>query len=300
MSHISKRLTALGALLVSAVLVLSLFGLSACGGSSTSSNGSGGATPSATSSQASKYTILSQPLKDEHYGVGFKLGDTDLRDAVEVTLVAMYKDGTVAKIAKPYAKQGIDMDKWTLKDTTDVMPADKGGITTLTVGFDDTFAPYGYQDTKGNYVGFDLDLAREVCKRMDWQFVAKPIDWSAKDLQLNSGNINCIWNGFTIEGRENAYTWTDPYMDNKQVIVVKSDSGITDFAGLVGKHIVTQATSAALTDLQENTTINTGGTVIDQVPDYNTAFMDLEQGSDDAIAIDYPQAIFQISNRSGN
>ena len=90
------------------------------------------------------------------------------------------------------------------------------------VGFDAAFPPYGYQDENGEYVGFDLDLAAEVCKRNDWELVKQPIDWNAKDMELNSGTISCIWNGFTMQGREDKYTWSEAYVDNSQVIVVKN------------------------------------------------------------------------------
>ena len=86
---------------------------------------------------------------------------------------------------------------------------------TLVVGFDAEFPPYGYKDDNGSYTGFDLDLAKEVCKRNNWTFKAQPIDWDAKDAELESGSIDCIWNGFTINGRENDYTWSDAYIDNK-------------------------------------------------------------------------------------
>ena len=83
--------------------------------------------------------------------------------------------------------------------------------TTFTVGFDAEFPPYGYMDDNGEYVGFDLSLAEEVCKRKGWELVKRPIDWDSKDMELSSGTIDCIWNGFTINGREDAYTWTVPY-----------------------------------------------------------------------------------------
>lgn len=95
--------------------------------------------------------------------------------------------------------------------------------TTFTVGFDASFPPYGYTDDNGEYVGFDLDLAAEVCKRNGWELIKKPIDWDSKDMELNSGTIDCIWNGFTINGREKDYEWTKPYVDNSQVIVVGAD-----------------------------------------------------------------------------
>ena len=82
----------------------------------------------------------------------------------------------------------------------------KGSDKTFTVGFDAEFPPYGYRDDSGEYVGFDLDLAAEVCKRQGWELVKQPIDWDAKDMELSNGSIDCIWNGFTMNGREDAYT----------------------------------------------------------------------------------------------
>ena len=117
---------------------------------------------------------------------------------------------------------------------------------TLIVGFDASFPPYGYKDDSGEYVGFDLDLAQEVCDRNAWKLVKQPIDWDSKDAELNSETIDCIWNGFTMNGREDDYTWSDPYIDNKQVVVVRSDSGIDDFSGLKGKHVEVQTDSSAL------------------------------------------------------
>ena len=77
---------------------------------------------------------------------------------------------------------------------------------TLTVGFDAQYPPFGYKDDNGEYVGFDLDLAQEVCDNLGWELVKKPINWDSKDMELNSGSIDCIWNGFTINGREDDYT----------------------------------------------------------------------------------------------
>ena len=99
---------------------------------------------------------------------------------------------------------------------------DNGNTNTkkFVVGFDAEYPPYGYLSEDGkSYEGFDLDLAREFCKRAGYEFVAQPIDWDSKDLELNSGNIDCIWNGFTVTGRENDYTWTFPYVDNSIVLI---------------------------------------------------------------------------------
>ena len=109
-----------------------------------------------------------------------------------------------------------------------------GNGKTFTVGFDASFPPYGYQEN-GEYVGFDLDLAQEVCDRNGWELVKTPIDWDAKNIELNGGSIDCIWNGFTMNGKEDAYTWTEPYIDNSQVFVVASASGVQNKEELAGK-----------------------------------------------------------------
>ena len=117
--------------------------------------------------------------------------------------------------------------------------------TKLIVGFDQSYPPYGFVGDDGNYTGFDLDLATEVANRNGWDIQLEAIDWDAKDTLLNSGAINCIWNGFTMEGREDDYTFTDPYMLNAQVVVVKSSSGIKSLDDLAGKNVITQTDSAA-------------------------------------------------------
>ena len=169
---------------------------------------------------------------------------------------------------------------------------------TLIVGFDASFPPYGYKDDDGEYVGFDLELAQEVCDRNDWKLVKQPIDWDAKDMEIDSGTIDCIWNGFTMNGREDEYTWSDPYIDNKQVIVVATDSGINSFDDLSGKLVETQADSSALAALQgdQKELAGTFGSLT-EIAEYKTAFMDLESGACDAIAMDIGVAYYQINSR---
>ncbi len=165
-----------------------------------------------------------------------------------------------------------------------------GNGKTFTVGFDASFPPYGYQEN-GEYVGFDLDLAQEVCDRNGWELVKTPIDWDAKNIELNGGSIDCIWNGFTMNGREEDYTWTPAYINNTQVFAVNKNSGITKAADLAGKNVLVQADSSALAALQdeENTDIkalaDSFGSLT-QVPDYESALMELEAGSADAVAMD--------------
>lgn len=169
---------------------------------------------------------------------------------------------------------------------------------TFTVGFDAEFPPYGYMDDNGEYVGFDLDLAEEVCKRNGWELVKRPIDWNSKDMELTSGNIDCIWNGFTMNGREDDYTWSDPYIDNSQVFVVAKDSGIATMADLAGKAVGVQADSSALSALNEETNSELKGSFasLTEYADYNTAFMDLEAGALDAVAMDIGVANYQMAS----
>ena len=134
-------------------------------------------------------------------------------------------------------------------DSSDASGAATNGK--FVVGFDAEFPPMGFKDDQGNYVGFDLDLAKEAAKRMGKEFVAQPIAWDSKDQELASGNIDCIWNGFTISGREDQYTWTKAYMENDQVVVVKNGSDIKAIADLAGKKVVVQKDSSGLAAVEE-------------------------------------------------
>ncbi len=180
----------------------------------------------------------------------------------------------------------------------DAAEAETADGTTFTVGFDAEFPPYGYMDENGEYTGFDLELAQEVCDRNGWTLVKQPIDWDAKDMELSSGSIDCIWNGFTMNGREDQYTFSVPYVDNSQVFVVKADSGITSPADLAGKNVGVQKDSSALAAL-EGDAADLAATFagLNQYADYNTGFLDLEAGAIDAIAVDIGVADYQLESR---
>ena len=170
---------------------------------------------------------------------------------------------------------------------------------TLIVGFDAEYPPYGYMDENGEYTGFDLELAQAVCDLEGWELEKKPINWDSKDMELNSGSIDCIWNGFTINGREDDYTWSDPYLNNEQVMVVAADSGIEQLDDLAGKNVVVQAPSAAQDALNsdDNKDLTASFASLTENPDYNTAFMNLDSGAADAIAVDIGVAKYQLSQR---
>lgn len=195
---------------------------------------------------------------------------------------------------KTEAKTDVDSESTESESTSDQK--------TFTVGFDAEFPPYGYRDESGEYVGFDLDLAAEVCDRQGWELVKQPIDWDSKDMELSTGAIDCIWNGFTMNSREDDYTWSDPYIDNSQVFVVAADSGIENKSDLAGKVVAVQKDSSALAALndeenKDNIALRDSFSQLIEYADYNTAFMDLEQGAVEAVAIDIGVAQYQIDKR---
>lgn len=171
-----------------------------------------------------------------------------------------------------------------------------GEISTLIVGFDNSYPPYGYIGDDGAYTGFDLDLAAKVAEDNGWQIELMPIDWDAKDALLSQGTVNCIWNGFTMEGREDSYTFSEPYMLNEQVIVTRADSGISNLEDLAGKVVITQIDSAALDVLEgDQKALADTFAKLDTISDYNNAFMQLQAGNVDAVACDLSIAAYQMA-----
>ncbi|NLM72461.1 MAG: amino acid ABC transporter substrate-binding protein [Clostridiaceae bacterium] len=174
--------------------------------------------------------------------------------------------------------------------------ASKDAKATLTVGFDKNFPPMGFVGDNGEFTGFDLDLAAEVAKRLDMELVLQPIAWDSKDMELSSKNVDCIWNGFTINGREESYTWTEPYMENYQVFVVRANSDIKTLKDLAGKTVIVQADSSAEAALKDAPELMNSFKELLKTGDYNTALMDLETGAVDAVAMDEIVARFHIED----
>jgi polar amino acid transport system substrate-binding protein len=178
-------------------------------------------------------------------------------------------------------------------------PEPKG---TLKLGFDSGFPPYGYLDAESNeYAGFDIELAKAVCADLGYVLELVPIDWNAKDAELASGTINCIWNGFTINAeRLEKYSWTPAYADNSIVVLVKGSS-ITDLAGLAGKSVVVQAGSSGEDALKEKTDLvaSFNGGAYSTITDYVSAFTEPETGAVDAIVVDKGVAESLIKGKSG-
>ena len=191
-------------------------------------------------------------------------------------------------------------DAATTEAAGDTAAAAEGTVKTpsgkFTVGFDQEFPPMGFVGDDGQFTGFDLDLAKEVASRLGLEFVPQPINWDAKDMELDSGNIDCIWNGFTMQGREDDYTWVGPYMANNQVFVVTADSDIASKADLAGKAVEVQKDSSGLAALQGKAELSASFGSMTEVADYNTALMDLESGACDAVCMDSIVAGYQIKS----
>lgn len=176
--------------------------------------------------------------------------------------------------------------------------AASGDTTVFKMGFDAEYPPYTYMESDGTYTGFDIEMAKAVCEINGWEIEFVPVDWDAKDMELKSGAIDCIWSGFTMTGKEDKFAWTVPYVDNSQVILTKGDSGIKTLADLEGKKVGVQVATSAL-DLLKGEKADLAATFGELVEfnSYNTAFMELEAGSVDAVAIDIGVAKYQVASR---
>ena len=150
------------------------------------------------SKKEASYKMLDEKVSTEQYAIGFKKGNTELRDAVQAALFQLYKDGKVEEIAKKYSDYNLDamlcLDKQT-ETTFDAAQASDEfkARTTFTVGFDAEYPPYGYMGADGEYTGFDLDLAQAVCDIYNWELVKTPIDWDTKDVILSAGQICLLY-----------------------------------------------------------------------------------------------------------
>lgn len=215
--------------------------------------------------------------------------------AASLTACGSKPEETTAAAAEAATEAATTAEETTAASEAETKAEAAGG--TFTVGFDQDFPPMGFVGDNGEYTGFDLELAKEVANRLGLEFVPQPIAWDSKDMELNSGTIDCIWNGFTINGREDAYTWSEPYMDNSQVFVVSAESGIKTLADLAGKVVEVQADSSAEAALKDNQELAGSFGTLQTTPDYNTAFMDLEMGAVDAIAMDVIVAGYQLEQR---
>ena len=163
------------------------------------------------------------------------------------------------------------------------------------LGLDDSFPPMGFRDENNEIVGFDIDTAREVASRIGVELVTQPIDWNAKEMELATGNIDCIWNGFTVTPeREEVMIFSEPYLRNAQVIVVRSDSDFNTLADFNGATIGVQAGSSAQEAIDDTEGFKESLGEVIEFKENLTALMDLEAGGVDGVVMDLVVANYSI------
>lgn len=175
---------------------------------------------------------------------------------------------------------------------------EKNSDSTLIVGYNPENAPFYYKDENGTLAGFEYELAKEVCARNNWTLKNQEIiDWQSIETEVDSSEIDCIWGAFTTDGREDRFATTEPYYENRDVAVVKSDSKITTLKDLKDKTVEIQKGSSGIANINNNTTLKDSLKSLVEVEDNNLAFMDLESGICDAVVTDIEIANYHINGK---
>ena len=159
----------------------------------------------------------------------------------------------------------------------------------IVVGLDDSFPPMGFKDEKNEIVGFDIDLAKEVAKRLGREVEFKAIDWNSKEAELKSGRVDILWNGLDItDKRKENMLFSEPYMDNRQSVFVAKNGkvAVAGEADLAGKTIGTQSGGTTEEYFENKPELKASMKEVKYYPDYINAFMDLENGRLDAVVGD--------------
>ena len=295
------------ALMLTAVLAVSA--LAGCGGGSSAPQDTGAAEETAEAEETEEaeepaedagvtYQFLDETLGVESYAIGFRLGDEELAQTVSGAVQALVLNGTYDAIGEKYPdiKDYLCLSADGIDEAS--LPAEGSGDSSFTFkhGFDLDYPPYSYLQDDGSVGGFDVELAQAVCEYMGWGYEAVPFNWDAKDMELNAGSCDCIWSGFTKEGREDAYTWGITYSNNTQGILVASDSGIQSLDDLAGKIVGVQTATSAY-DMLEDSQADLAATFAELkvYETYTIAYNDLKAGAIDAIAIDMTAGSFLIA-----
>ena len=169
----------------------------------------------------------------------------------------------------------------------------------ITVGFDNTFVPMGFEEKNGNYAGFDIELAQYVSKKLGITVHFQPIDWDMKETELQNGTIDAIWNGYSAtDERREKVAFTIPYMQNTQILVVKKTSGIHSVEDMKGKVLGAQNGSSGMLDFEEHPEVlknRVKGEDADQYQSVNEAIIDLKNDRIDALLIDRVYADYYLT-----
>ena len=250
---------------------------------------------------ASSYHFLEEDLGVESYAIGFRKGDEELAETVSGAVQALVLDGTYDEIGKKYP----DIKDYLCLKADDIDPStlpEKGsGDSSFTFkhGFDLDYPPYSFLQDDGSVGGFDVELCQAVCDYLGWGYESVPFNWDAKDMELNAGSCDCIWSGFTKEGREDDYAWGITYSNNTQGILVPGDSDIKTLADLSGKIVGVQTATSAYDMLQDSQKeLADTFAELKVYETYTIAYNDLKAGAIDAIAIDMTAGSFLITDNN--
>ncbi|MCI9627020.1 MAG: transporter substrate-binding domain-containing protein [Clostridia bacterium] len=254
--------------------------------------------------QDKKYAVLTDNFGEEEYAIGFRKEDVAFRNEVQNALHEMQEDGTLNTIMQKWFQQDfkktIDKVEETATDGSWDYIKSQGKIV---MGLDDAVPPMGFRDENTNeIIGVDIDLAKEVAKRLDVELELMPIDWNTKEAALNTKKIDIIWNGLTVTPeRQEMMLFSASYLDNTQAIAVIEGSDIKSKEDLAGKKIGVQAGSSALESMQKDAVFASIGE--GNIQEYETmlnALMDLKIGRIDAVVADETVVRYNISKQEEN
>lgn len=291
-----KATKILTAALAAAMLCASL---SACGKTNNATETT--AASGSDNKTTEKYTVLSEDFGAENYAIGFRRGDDALAKKVSDILAEMTADGKAGEIAKKWFGSDVmlrdpEYPRELNEEEGDASLQyilDKGE---LILGLDETFPPMGYRDANGDIIGFDIDLATEVCSRLGVKLKLQPINWDSKEMELNGKTIDCIWNGMSItDERISGMDLSTPYIANKQIIIVKSDSGISTKADLAGKTVGAQQGSSAVDAISAEPDVKASFGSLNEYASNDEAFLDLKAGRIDVLVVDEVYGRYMIS-----
>ena len=252
------------------------------------------------SKSAKDYVVLDENLGSEQFGIGFRNDDKALGVKVYEVLDQMVSDGSAKTISDKWFGTDVMLRNQPYLEDATVSASDNSlknvmSKGKLIVGLDDSFPPMGFRNEKNEIVGFDIDLAREVCKRLGIELVLQPIDWDAKEMELSSGKIDCIWNGMSIQDdRLAAMFIPKAYMENQQIIIVPKGT-ITKKAQLEGKIVGLQKGSSALDALKADDISKKVKNIV-EYSDNLLAWTDLKAGRVDAFVVDVVAGRYIMTN----
>lgn len=283
---------------------LALGMLAGCSNQNTQTSSSDVNTSTDATQTKEKYRLLDEDFGAEEYGIAFKKGNVDLALEVQKQLEAMEEDGTAAEISQKWFNDDILLKDQEYFNAEEMAQTGDGSLQavldkgTLVLGLDASFPPMGFTAENGDIVGFDIDLATEVCERMGVKLEPKPINWNSKEQELENGNIDCIWNGLSVdESRLEMMTFVKPYLANAQVIMVPADSEIQSKADLEGKVVGLQAGSTALSAVQADAATMETFKELREYEDNVMAISDMDNGRLDAVVLDVVVAKYIMSQQ---